>query len=317
MHTSTRTDPSVNARLLSRGELSAVVWPARGMLVVSLRHRGVELLRRVADLEAAAAGGKTAGVALLHPWANRLSGLSYAAAGREVQLDPASALLHLDDNGLPIHGVPWSHLVWEVLEASPGRLAARLDWTSPELMAVFPFPHRLQLVLALGDGDLAFETTLTAGPEGPVPVTFGFHPYVGLAGLDRADWRLELPAMRRMVADSRGIPTGEERDFAGFSAQLGRAQFDDGFALSGDGASLGIAGAGRRITIELVRGFSNVQVFAPYGKDLVALEPMTAPTDALRSGRHLGRVEPGESFRAVFRIRVAASETPDSTTDRR
>lgn len=284
--------------------LSAIVWPGSGMLVASLRHRGAELLRRVDDLEAAATAGKTAGVALLHPWANRLSGLKYTAAGREVVLDRASPLLHFDDRGLPMHGVPWSRLVWKVTEASTERLVAGLDWRAPELLAIFPFPHRLELALTLGSDGLVFETTIVAGVDGPVPVSFGFHPYVGLPEVRRVDWRLELPAMRRLVLDVRGIPTGAQQQFAGWDGPLDGVEFDDGFALTGGRASFAIAGGSRRVTIELVEGFPNAQVFAPHDKDFVALEPMTAPTDALVRGGNLREVAPGQSFRAVFRIRV-------------
>jgi aldose 1-epimerase len=56
--------------------------------------------------------------------------------------------------------------------------------------------------------------------------------------------------------------------------------------------------------VELIAGYPYAQVFAPADKDYVALEPMTAPTNALRSGRGLRRVEPGETFRATFRMRI-------------
>ncbi|HXX70033.1 MAG TPA: aldose 1-epimerase [Polyangiaceae bacterium] len=289
---------------LVAGDLKAVVWPGRGMLIASLRHRQAELLRRVEDLEAAAAGGKTAGVPLLYPWANRLSGLRYTAGGRQVTLDRASPLLHFDERGLPIHGVPWSRLAWLVTQATSERLTARLDWSAPELLAIFPFPHRVELAVTLGFEGLTFETALEAGAEGPVPVSFGFHPYVGLPGLGRADWRLTLPPMRRLVLDARGIPTGADQEFTGFDGPLDGVQFDDGFALTGPPASLAIHGGGTAVTIELVEGFDYAQVYAPREKDFVALEPMTAPTDALTTGRHLREVPSRGFFRAVFRIRV-------------
>ena len=113
------------------------------MIGVSLRHRGEELLRRLENLEAAATKGSTAGIPLLYPWANRLAGPGFRAAGRDVHLDPSSPLLHCDEHGLPMHGVRWSVLAWEVAESSPDRLMARLDWNRPELLAVFPFRHRL------------------------------------------------------------------------------------------------------------------------------------------------------------------------------
>ncbi len=293
-------DPS--ALSLAAGDLEAVFLPGRGMLGASLKRRGVELLRRVEDLEASAAKGSTAGIPLLHPWANRLSGLSYRAAGRGVTLDPASPLLRFDASGLPIHGVPWSRLAWEVTGARTDRLTARLDWSRREWLAVFPFPHLLDMTVSLDPGGLTIETTLTAGPEGPVPVAFGFHPYLGIPGLARGKWRLELPAMRRLVLDARGIPTGEETPFPALDAPLGQRALDDGFALATKGARLSVSGGGLRITVEPLEGFPCAQVYAPPGDDLVALEPMTAPTNALASGRGLSLVAPGGTRRAAFRI---------------
>src|SRR5436305_9262878 len=93
-------------RTLVAGDLQAVFLPNQGMLGASLRHRGVELLRRVEDLEAAAARGSSAGIPLLYPWANRLSEPRYQVVGQQVTLDMSSPLLHLDEHGLPMHGVP-------------------------------------------------------------------------------------------------------------------------------------------------------------------------------------------------------------------
>jgi galactose mutarotase-like enzyme len=54
----------------------------------------------------------------------------------------------------------------------------------------------------------------------------------------------------------------------------------------------------------LLSGYGCAQVFAPTDKPFLALEPMTAPTAALSSGRGLRSVEPGGHFTATFRIRV-------------
>jgi aldose 1-epimerase len=297
-------DPS--ATTLAAGELAAVFLPGHGMLGISLTHRGAEILRRVEDLKAAAETGAVAGLPFLYPWANRLAGFRYEAAGRTVVLDPASPLLYFDANGLPMHGVPWPHLVWDVMETEAGRLTASLDWSRPECLAVFPFRHRLTMTASLQADSLTVETVLQAGDDGPVPVSFGFHPYIGLPDLPRSDWLVSLPAMRQFVLDRRMIPTGAEEPFAGFDDVLGQRDFDDGFALLEARASFSIAGAGRRITMELLEGYPNAQIYAPKGQDYIAFEPMTAPTNALISGEGLRLVEPSGQFRAVFRIRVGA-----------
>jgi galactose mutarotase-like enzyme len=300
------TDLSVVGRShhLASGDLEAVFLPGLGMLGASLKHRGVELLRRIDDLPSSAAKGSTAGIPLLYPWANRLGGIRYRAAGREVVLDPASALLHFDDRGLPIHGVPWSRLAWNVLVASPEWLVARLAWDRTELFEVFPFRHELEMSVTLELGALTIATTLTAGKEGPVPVSFGFHPYVGLPDTPRSAWRLELPAMRRLSVDARQIPDGQESPQAALDGALGDRSFDDGFALEDEKAVYAISVGGLRIAVELLEGYRYAQVYAPEDKDFIAFEPMTSPTNALVSGRGLSVVGAGKRYRAVFRIEV-------------
>ena len=52
-----------------------------------------------------------------------------------------------------------------------------------------------------------------------------------------------MPAMRRLVLDRSGIPTGEEEHFGGINARLGELDLDDGFALLNERPSFSIAGA--------------------------------------------------------------------------
>ena len=295
-----------SARTLVAGDLAAVFLPAHGMLGASLTHRGVELLRRVDDLDVAAAAGNTAGIPLLYPWANRLDGERYRAAGRHVVLARSSPLVHRDAHGLPIHGVPWSRLAWTVIEASSSWIRAALEWTRNDLLAVFPFRHRIELEATLGHEGLLLETTLIATARDAVPVSFGFHPYLGLPG-PRAAWRLRLPAMRREVVDGRGIPIGTDEPFAAQDAVLGERDFDDGFTLSGERAELSVGGADLQITVDLLAGYRYVQIYAPRHGELIALEPMTAPTNALSTGRGLHVVAPGHRYRAAFRIVVATA----------
>jgi len=295
-------DPS--AHTLVAGDLATVFLSSHGMLGASLRYQGVEILRRVEDLEAAAARGSSAGIPLLYPWANRLAEPRYRVLGKEIVLDQSSPLLHLDEHGLPMHGVPWSLLSWVVTEARDDFLAARLEWTGSDLLAVFPFRHRVELAGMLRSDSLTVEITVVPCSDGPVPVSFGFHPYFGFPEPSRSKWRLELPAMRKLVVDERGIPIGEEEPFGGFDAELGENSFDDGFALPEEQMTFSVAGSTGRVSLDLLEGYRYAQVFAPKDKDYVALEPMTAPTSALTSGRGLRFVRPSERFRAAFRIRI-------------
>jgi aldose 1-epimerase len=110
--------------------------------------------------------------------------------------------------------------------------------------------------------------------------------------------------MRRLASDERGIPSGGEEPIGAFDSQLGETDFDDGFAVLEERPVFSLAGAGRRITVEFLAGYRYAQVFAPKDKDYIAIEPMTAATNALASGRGLKLVEPGERFRAAFGVTV-------------
>jgi len=293
---------STSTHVLIAGDLRAEFWPAAGMLGASLRFRGVELLRRVDDLDAARVKGSTAGIPLLYPWANRLSSLRYSAAGRQVLLDPSSPLLHFDDHKLSMHGVPWGQLQWRVISSQADALIARLDWVTQELLAIFPFPHHVEMAVRLRPLDLEIQTTVFADSGSPVPISFGFHPYFGLPGIARTEWTLNAPAMRKLALDAQGIPTGAETPSAPIAARLGNTSYDDGFALPGERATFSIEGNGYSIAIEFESGFDFAQIFAPKDREFIAIEPMTAKTNALSTGEGLRVIAAGEEFSASFRI---------------
>jgi aldose 1-epimerase len=294
-------DPT--AHTLRSDNLAAIFLPERGMLCASLQHRGEELLGRVEDIALFAQSGRTCGIPLLYPWANRLGGMSYRAAGKEVLLDRQTSIGH-DDKGLPMHGIPWPRLAWQIIDANDSTLTARLDWLTEELLAVFPFPHSVEMSIALSPDTLTIQTTVHADQESAVPVSFGFHPYFRLPGLARNEWHVHVPAMSHLLLDERSIPTGEEAPVPSCDVKLGDRAYDDEFALLDPHALFTLSGKGRRITIEFVEGYPYAQVFEPLDKDYIAIEPMTAPINALVSGRGLRLVEQGGLFRATFRVNV-------------
>jgi len=295
-------DPT--ATRIAAGETEAIFLPGHGMLGMSLRHRGVEFLRQIGDLKASAAKNRTAGIPFLFPWANRLAGFQYEVAGRGVTLSAHSALLRYDDNGLPMHGMMWPHLAWRMAETAPDRLTASYDWSQPQGLVVFPYPCRLTMTASVAPASLTIETALEPASDTPVPVSFGFHPYLGLPDAPRQDWRVSLPEMRHLALDARKIPTGASEPFPGLNAALGPRDFDDGFALLGEQATLSVAAGDHRISVDLLEGYPYTQVFAPHDKEFLAFEPMTAPSNALISGTGLRLVQPGDSFQARFRIRI-------------
>jgi galactose mutarotase-like enzyme len=292
---------------LRAGDLEATFVPHANMVGASLRHRGEELLFQREGLEGYVQRGKVFGIPLLHPWANRLGGFAYEAAGRRAELDPGSPLVHTEEHGLPIHGLLAGCPYWEVLEAGDTAIRARLDFGAhDDLLAAFPFPHQLDLEVALDPAGLRIATTLTPSGETAVPVAFGFHPYLRLPGVPRAEWLVDLPVTRRLLLDERALPTGEAEPVAFALEPLGERTFDDPFDGLEPGRPFVLAGGGRTIEVSFEHGYPLAQVFAPPEQETVCFEPMTAPANALRSHDRLPLAQPGEPFAAAFRIGIGA-----------
>jgi aldose 1-epimerase len=299
--------------------LEATFVPGAGMLCCSLRHRGHELLAQNAGVAAYAAHGKTMGIPLLYPWANRLAAFDYTAAGRHVQVPHDPSRVRLDAGGLPIHGVVGGRLAWEVLDGgdqdadagdqNSGVLVATLSWSEaqPELFEIFPFRHELRYKARLGGGRLRIEVGVHACGEDAVPLAFGFHPYLVPSGAAREGWLVELPAIRALELDASQIPVGPGRELAAERFELGDRVLDDGFDSVAQPARFSVDGRGRRIEVTFARGYPCAQVFAPAAGQYICFEPMTAPANALRSGEGLRLLAPGETFAASFTVAVGDS----------
>jgi galactose mutarotase-like enzyme len=284
--------------------LTATFMPAAGMVCTSLSDGGVELLGQRRGLQAYLSNAKTFGIPILYPWANRLSTNAYDIEGGAVTLTPGVGGVHTDEHGLVIHGVLGAYPGWLVTEQSENRLTADLDFGGrPPLLASFPFPHVVTLDITLSDRALTVATTVTPTTAAAVPLCYGFHPYLTIPEVPRSEWTLQTPPLRHLPVDNHGIPTGAVEEWPAFSETLADKTFDDGFDNVPQGAVFTLAGGDRRIEVVFDHGFSAAQIFAPGNDDVVAIEPMAAPTNALRTGGYRMAV-PGQPASSVFTIRL-------------
>jgi galactose mutarotase-like enzyme len=244
------------------------------------------------------------GIPILYPWANRLSANGYDLDDAAVTLTPGVGGVHPDEHGLPIHGILAANPGWLVTERSENRLTADLDFgAQPRLLASFPFPHVVTLDITLADRALTVETTITPTTAVSVPLCYGFHPYFILPGVPRSEWTVQTPPLRRLPVDGQGIPTGAVEEWPAYSERLGDKTFDDGFDEVPQGGVFALAGGDRRIEVVYDHGFPAAQIFAPANDDVVAIEPMTAPTNSLRTGAYRTAI-PGRPAVSAFTIRV-------------
>jgi aldose 1-epimerase len=296
VHVVTLRDPS--------SSVAAQFVPDGGMIGTSLTDSGVELLGQRRGLDAYLSAGKTMGIPILYPWANRLGSNTYTAENVTVTLTPGENGVRPDPNGLPIHGVLAAYPGWRVTAESANELSAEVDFgADPRLLASFPYPHVLAVTVQLAERTLTVRTTVTATGDTPVPLCFGFHPYLRLPDVARGEWIIETPPLRHLSLDERGLPTTDTAEQPARSEPLGDKAFDDAYDQVNDGAMFAVSGGGRRMEVHFEHGYPATQIFAPLAEDVVCFEPMTAPTDALRRGGYRC-ARPGEPAVTQFCVCV-------------
>ena len=121
--------------------LSAVYVPGAGMIATSLSDGGTELLGQRRGLDAYVSAGKTMGIPLLYPWANRLSAKTYDVDGETVTLARDAYGVRPDNNGLPIHGLLAAYPGWRAQQVSDQEAHGRIGFRSTRGTArEFPIP---------------------------------------------------------------------------------------------------------------------------------------------------------------------------------
>lgn len=246
---------------------------------------------------------------VLAPWPNRIRDGRYPYDGQWWQLPLTEPERHNAVHGL-VRWLPWrlvsltdsSATCQCLLPAQPG----------------YPWSLSLQTTWSLSDAGLSATHEVTNLSGNPAPFGLSVHPYVWVPGVPVAESRLQVPARSRLLADSRLLPIGAakiegtEWDFT-TPRRLGELVLDTAFgALIPDpagGSSVALTGPdGTGVRIWADDAFKWWQIFtgdtlpAQRSRRSVAVEPMTCPPDAFRSGRDVITLAPGEPWRATWRL---------------
>ncbi len=288
-------DPSGHVLVLEHGPYAAEVV-AVGAALRSLTHRGEHLV----------AGWPPGEICpdyrgwVLQPWPNRVGDGRYDFGGTSHQL-----ALNEADRRNALHGLTgWVH--WEVHHPDATR-AVLHHALVPRLG--YPFMLDLEADYHLTDAGLTVTLSATNTGDRPAPYGSGHHPYFTL-GRPADEVELTLPARSWCPMDDRGLPgdarpvEGTPYDFRSPRA-VGDLVLDHPFGDL-DGDTVRLAAGEHAVTLTLGEGCRWVHVFScdthEPARQALAVEPMSCPPDAFRSGTDLVVLEPGERHRLAYTI---------------
>lgn len=248
---------------------------------------------------------------ILAPWPNRIRDGVYTFAGEEHQLALTEPERHNALHGL----VNW--LPWRLVSHAEDRLTIRADLPA---QPGYPWPLRISAEWVVGRDGLTVRHEAVNDGDRPCPFGLAVHPYLRLPGVATDDLTLHLPARIRLLTDGRLLPiggttvTGTEYDFT-VPRRIGDVVLDTAYGETEPGSD-GL----RTVTLAAADGSASVAVWADgafrwwqvfTGDTLtgdrhrrsVAIEPMTCPPDAFRSGRDIIVLEPGRPWSGSWGIR--------------
>lgn len=286
-------------------------WQAQitqvGATLRALTANGVDVIDGFAADERATDGRGQ----VLAPWPNRLTDGQYSYGGHECQAPLTEPSRHTAIHGL----VRW--LEWTLVKHGPDRVTLSC--------AVRPQPGYewqvdLQVSYLLDSEGLTVTLTAVNADRETAPFGAGFHPYLTL-GTPVDALELTLPATTFLDPETpavtpRMLPVaGTPRDFTR-TALIGSQRLDTAFGgLTRDADGRAVARIrspedGRALELWVDAAYRYLMVYtadrvthAERRRDAIAIEPMTCPPDAFRSGADLIELAPGATWRGSWGIR--------------
>jgi aldose 1-epimerase len=252
---------------------------------------------------------------VLAPWPNRIRDGRYVFGGQPRQLG-----INEPDRHTAIHGlVSW--VPWRLVAQTADSVTVECLIAAQE---GYPWPVLLRTQWSVGaDGLRARHEATNVGTE-PCPFGLGAHPYLRLgAGCGRDakagggspvdDLTLQVPARSQLLVDGRLLPIGAAKVAGGEldynePRRIGAAVLNTAFGdVTGDPVVLSTMD-GASVSVWADDSFRWWQVFSSDTltgdrfRRALAVEPMTCPPDAFRSGRDVTTLEPGQTWTGTWGI---------------
>lgn len=260
---------------------------------------------------------------ILAPWPNRIKDGEYDFNCKHY-CAPVNEY-HPEPRNNANHGYAYQYM-WKLESLTENSVTQSLRF--PNLDG-YPFDVTVTATYELNDKGMTVTVSARNDGDEPAPWALGLHPWVanGKNGetseqrdADSAACRLKIDADTHVTVDAGLVPNGTEPvdgtkfDLRDAPVLDGRA-FDDAWVdvhRADDGTTTTVFTRPDGMEIKLV-GDETINAWqcytatgAPFDQhpNGIAVEPMTAPANAFRSGDHLTVIEPGKSVTTVVRYEV-------------
>lgn len=247
---------------------------------------------------------------LLAPWPNRLGDGVYQVEGVEYR-----AAINEADKETALHGLV-NLLEWNLSSQSDSSVT--LSAVLPASRA-YPTDLALEVIYALGDDGLAI--TLSAKNIGTKKAPYGasIHPYLIAKESEKNDnWHLLMHCNEVLEVDQKRLLPIANKDVEAFNYDfranplIGNRFIDHAFIVDGarprEASVVSASGQGVRITFASECKWIQIHTAdregGPGSRECLAVEPMTCPPDAFRTGVDLIWLLPNDETSTSWQIQA-------------
>lgn len=241
--------------------------------------------------------------ALLAPWVNRVRNGNYSFQGRNYQLPITEPAL-----GNAIHGFlarkPFEIIEKKVID-NQAKLVLQHSYTGD--YPGFPFPFDFQLTYELHtNGHFFIRFGIKNTGEHQMPFAIGWHPYFTFPDADLSDLEISFSPQSKFLSDSQMIPLREEMVEYTEPVDLAKESLDNVFRLrEAEFHTTTLTNKRTHASLYIkqhVADFPFLVVYAPENEACIAIEPMTANTDAFNTLDGLKSLGPEDRFSSEVEI---------------
>ncbi|MHA8056389.1 aldose 1-epimerase [Aquirufa nivalisilvae] len=242
--------------------------------------------------------------ALLCPWVNRVRNGNYSFLGKNYQLPINEKAL-----GNAIHGF-LARRKFELGKQETTKEYAKvvLFYNYVGDFDAYPFHFQFEWEFTLTQGALDVSMKCINTGDSDMPFACGWHPYFQIPGTELADYHIYFQGKSRFLSDSQMIPMKEEALEMKNGLSFRSEQIDHVFRLNSVDTHLTELVDTKQNRALFVKQSSKLfpflVVFAPANENCVAIEPMTANTDAFNTLDGLIQLKPKDFFQGNVQIWV-------------
>ena len=291
---------------LAMGGVTATV-SSRGGALVAADVDGVAIVEPTVTTHT---GPGAAGL-VLAPWVNRVEGACWEHDGIVHRLEVTEPA-----TGHAIHGLLATRDL-ELRERAPGRvvLGCLIDGAPG-----YPFRVDVEVAYRTSADGIRVDITAVNESASAAPFAAGHHPYLRIGDVPTAELVIRIDGDVELDFDETCIPRGR-RDVTGTAADpragavVGEGDRHTCYAASAPTGSLAHrleAPDGTRLELRADAAMRWTQLYVAPAlatdegpRRAIAVEPMSAPPNALRTGESLAWIAPGQRWSAGFEIRLA------------